>query len=80
MIRVTVKSNTDRATVTVEATDTPNAAFAAADVNPASSVCNLNGTILSATDLNSSFEQLGVSDGTTCNLNAIVKADGAYIR
>lgn len=79
MIRVIVKSNTDRATVTVEANDTPNIAFAAADINPASSVCNLNGTILSATDLNSTFEQLGIADGTSCNLNAIVKADGAYI-
>jgi len=38
---------------------------------------NLDGTILSAVDINSSFEALGVQDGSSVNLNCIIKADGA---
>lgn len=77
MIKVVIKTNTMRRDVTAEPNATPRAIFDDFGVDTSGSVVNLNGTILSATDLNSTFEALGVSDGSTVNLNSIVKADGA---
>ncbi len=77
MIKVLVKTNTTRKEVTAEITSTPKAVFSEMGVSVSGAVVNLNGTILSATDLNSNFAALGVADGTTINLNSIVKADGA---
>lgn len=77
MIKVLVKTNTTRKEVTAETTSTPKAVFNEMGVSVSGAVVNLNGTILSATDLNSTFAALGVTDGTTINLNSIVKADGA---
>lgn len=77
MIKVIVKTNAIRKEVVAEVTDTPIHAFEEADAGYAGSMINLNGTPLTATDLHSSFESLGVTDGSTVNLNSIVKADGA---
>jgi hypothetical protein len=40
---------------------------------------NLDGTPLSGADFNKTFEELGIEDGSTASLNAIVKADGARV-
>lgn len=77
MIKVLVKTNTVRREVVTESTSTPNAVFSGMGVSVAGAVVNLNGTILTATDLNSTFAALGVTDGASVNLNSIVKADGA---
>lgn len=77
MIKLYVKTNTARREVTADVTATPASVFNDMGVSTAGASINLNGTILSATDLNSSFSALGVADGATANLNSIVKADGA---
>lgn len=77
MIKVIVKTNTVRQDIIAEVTDTPVATFEKANAGVSGAMVNLNGFSLTATDLNSTFEALGVADGATVNLNAIVKADGA---
>lgn len=77
MIKVLVKTNTTRQEVITEVTKTPAQAFEEANAGVSGAMVNLNGTVLTATDLNSTFEALGVADGATVNLNSIVKADGA---
>lgn len=77
MISVNVRTNSFRKTVSVDVTETPKSVFDANHVDISTSHVNLNGAILSGADFNKSFEDLGVEDGSTANLNAIVKADGA---
>lgn len=77
MIKVLVKTNTTRQEVITEVTKTPAQVFEEANAGVSGAMVNLNGTVLTATDLNSTFEHLGVADGATVNLNSIVKADGA---
>lgn len=79
MISINVRTNTQRRTVNEDITATPKQVFEELGVDTSTSMVNLNGTILSGADFNKSFEQLGVADGATANLNAIVKADGASI-
>ena len=79
MLSINVRTNTTRRTVSEDVTATPKQVFAELGVDTSTSMVNLNGTILSGTDFNKTFEELGVEDGTTANLNAIVKADGAGI-
>lgn len=77
MIKVQLKTNTLREDINADITSTPASVFDTAGVGTAGSSINLNGTILTATDLNSTFEALGIADGTTANLNCVIKADGA---
>lgn len=77
MIQINIRTNTVRKTVTAERSNTPNEVFANNGLSTHGAMVNLNGTILSAVDLNATFEALGVANGSTNNLNAIVKADGA---
>lgn len=77
MISVNVRTNTTKRTVNEDITATPRSVFTELGVDTSTSMVNLNGTILSGSDFDNSFEALGIADGTTANLNAIVKADGA---
>lgn len=77
MVQVQIKTNTTRKTKNVDVNTTPAAIFAESEISTAGAAINLNGTILSATDLQSSLAALGVSDGTSIYLNCVVKADGA---
>ena len=78
MIKVIVKTtNIRNKEVVADVTGTPKSGFDELGASVAGASVNLNGTILTATDLNSTFEALGVADGGTINLNAVVKADGA---
>lgn len=79
MIQVIVRTNTTKKTVTVEANTTPSTIFSDLKINPADAVINLNGTRLSAVDLQATMTDLGIKDGDTCSLNSIVKLDGANI-
>lgn len=77
MISINVRTNTTRRTVSVDVTSTPRDVFAELGTDTSTSMVNLDGAILSAADFGKSFEELRVADGSTANLNAIVKADGA---
>lgn len=77
MIQVRVKTNTARKTVNAEINSTPKAVLDEIGVGTNGAAINLNGTILTATDLNAEFSALGVADGSVVDLNSIVKADGA---
>jgi hypothetical protein len=77
MISVNVRANSIRKTVNTEVTSTPKEVFAEVGVDTSSSTVNLDGAMFTAADYNKTFEQLGVADGASCNLYAVVKADGA---
>lgn len=77
MISINVRTNTTRRTVSVDVTSTPRDVFNELGVDTSTSMVNLDGAILSAADFGKTFEELRVADGSTANLNAIVKADGA---
>ena len=77
MISVNVRTTTTRKTVSADITSTPKSVFTELGVDTSTSMVNLDGTPLSGVDFNKSFEDLGVADGSTVSLNAIVKADGA---
>ena len=78
MIKVVIKTNTIRGKeVTADVDSTPARVFGDLGVSVAGASVNLNGMILTATDLNSTFEALGVADGATVNLNSVIKAVGA---
>ena len=79
MLSINVRTNTTRRTVNEDITATPKQVFAELGIDTSTSMVDLNGTILSGADFDKTFESLGVADGTTANLNAIVKADGANI-
>lgn len=77
MVTINVRTNSIRRSVTTDVTATPKSVFTELGVDTSTSMVNLDGTPLTATDFNKSFEELGVEDGATAGLNAIVKADGA---
>lgn len=79
MISINVRTNTVRRTVSEDVTATPRQVFDDLGVDTSSSMVNLNGTMLSGADFNKTFEELGIADGATANLNSIVKADGAAV-
>lgn len=75
MIKVIVKTSTERKEKSANITDTPFSCLPK-DIETNSHI-NLNGTTLTLKELNETFEALGVQDGSTVNLNSVVKADGA---
>ena len=78
MIQIKIKTNTIRdRVVTAEVTSTVISVFESQGIDISGSMTNLNGMTLTATDLNSNFESLGVKDGDSIRLNSVVKADGA---
>ena len=77
MISINVRTNTTRRTVSMDVTSTPRDVFNELGVDTSTSMVNLDGAILSAADFGKTFEELRIADGSTANLNAIVKADGA---
>lgn len=77
MIQVMVRNSTSVRTITTEVTSTPAKAFAEAGIDTSNAKVNLDGQILTATDMNSTFAALGVNDGSSVKLNGVVKADGA---
>lgn len=80
MIQVTIKTNTTRKVCNVDASSTPASVFEANQITPQGAMINLNGIILSATDLQATFSALGIADGATCTLSSIVKLDGANLK
>ena len=77
MIKVIVKNNVAREEVVTETTSTPLSIFNEKGIDVAGSQVNLNGRILTSSEYSSTFEALGITDGSTVSLNSVVKADGA---
>lgn len=77
MININIRTNTTRMTVATDITSTPREIFNDNDIDTSTSMVNLDGAPLTAADFGKTFEELNVEDGSTVNLNAIVKADGA---
>ena len=77
MISVSVKTNTTRTTVSTDINTTPRGVFSELGIDTSTSMVNLDGAPLTAADFGKTFEELGIADGSTTSLNAIVKADGA---
>ena len=77
MIQVIVGTNTQRKTVNTEITNTIKSVLDAEGIDTYGSMVNLDGEILSASDLHSTFEQLDVKDGNSVRLTCVVKAQGA---
>lgn len=76
MISVQINTNTVRRTVSAELSDTVRSVFDSQELNLQGAMVNLDGMVLSATDLNSTFQALGVQNDKTVTLNSVVKADG----
>lgn len=77
MIQLKVKTNTLRKDVNVESTETPASVIAANSIDTTGSRLTLNGMPLSIADMNTSFADLGIGEGQSATLVAVVKADGA---
>ena len=77
MFTLRLKVNGFTQTMSAELDTTPAAVFAEYGIETAGLMPNLSGLQLSAADLNTTFEALGVKAGDEKNLNAVTKADGA---
>ncbi len=77
MISINVRTNTTRRTVSEDITATPKQVFDELGIDYRTSRVNVNGRVLIDDELEYSFETLGIEDGTTADLGAVVKADGA---
>lgn len=79
MITINVRTATasGRNTVIKPVTTTPAEVFEELNIDISTSMVNMAGTTLRGSKLNETFEELGVDDGSTVTLSAIVKADGA---
>lgn len=77
MISINVRTSTTRRTVTADITSTPKSVFSELGIDTTGTHTNLDGAILSAADMNQTFERLGIADGSAVSMNSIVKADGA---
>ena len=76
-IRITVGSNLKRNTVLVDDSLTPKQVFEQQDIDYTAPGCiaSLDGCQLSASDMNRSFADLGITDKAV--LTTVVKADNA---
>ena len=77
MINVTIGTNTERKSVIVEPSEVIADVLRENNVSTANAAIHLNGSLIPGCDLNCSFEELSVADGTDVMLIAVVKADSA---
>lgn len=77
MVNITLATNTERKNVITEAEDTVQAMIEREGVDVTGAQVLLRGMVLGARDLQCSFEELGVQDGTSAILNVAVKAVAA---
>ena len=77
MIQVRVSTSTERKTVNAEITATPREIFDDNGISTEGATINLRGDQLSVGDLNTPFADLGVKDGDSVSLTAIVKTNCA---
>lgn len=79
MISIRVRSHNNSKVITRDITDTPASVFGELNIDVSTAHVNIDGTMLSYRDYEKTFEELSVTDGSSVNLTAIVKADGAGI-
>jgi sulfur carrier protein ThiS len=77
MINLTIGTNTERKSVIVEPEQTLSDVLAENSVNVNGCALHLNGSLIAGVDTDSTFEELGVADGTKATLIAVIKADSA---
>ncbi len=77
MIIVNVRSNGGSRTVNAEMNETPASVFESLGIELNNSSVSLGGVTLKASEVNSTFENLNITDGTTIRLTSVVKGDGA---
>lgn len=77
MVRITVKTSTIQKTDTFSPNASPADALDSFGIVTAGNVIRLNGAVLGQSELSKSFADLGVQEGDSAILSAIVKADGA---
>ena len=76
MIQVTVGTNTNRRRVNVDPNLTVKEVLEQNNVNYSATTIHLDGAPLNATEINSTFTDLGID--SDCYLLSIVKAENAY--
>lgn len=77
IIKVTIGTNTERKSITVDNNETVKNVLANNDVNHQSCVVHLDGLPLTVAELNSTFADLNITD--ECTLLAVVKASNAVM-
>lgn len=77
MIQLTIGTNTERKNVIVEPGDTLADVLEANEVDYSHAALHLNGSLIAGCDTDQTFEELGVQDGKSAMLIAVVKADSA---
>lgn len=77
MINLTIGTNTARTNAIVEPTDTLASVLEANNINTTGCALTLNGSLIAGVDIEDTFEELGVVDGTKASLIAVIKADSA---
>lgn len=77
MVNITVKTSSINKRDSFEPSVTPNEVFESFGIGLGGTVVRLDGAIIGARDLDKSLAELGVADGASATLSAIVKADGA---
>lgn len=77
MIQIRVKANGATRIVNKEINATPAEVFSDLDLEISKAQITVNGTILTASQINSTFEALGVEDGSEVRIGSVVKTDNA---
>lgn len=77
MIQLKIRTTTNSSQVITEVNSTPMKVFSENSIPVDGKSVQLNGMTLSVTDMNSTFEQLGVADNSTAILGCVQKADSA---
>lgn len=77
MIQIRVKANGATRIVNKEINATPAEVFSDLDLEISKAQITVNGTILTASQINSTFETLGVEDGSEVRIGSVVKTDNA---
>lgn len=77
MIQLKIRTTTNSSQVITELNSTPMKVFSENNIPVDGKSVQLNGMTLSVTDMNSTFEQLGVADNSTAILGCVQKADSA---
>lgn len=77
MISVTIRGNGFDRTVTAEVTSTPRETLDEVGYDYSRSLVSIKGRNLNGSSLDTTYQDLGVEDGTATRLTAVVKSDGA---
>lgn len=75
MIQVTIGTNTNRKKVIVDSALTPKRVLTDNEIAYETANIHLDGSSLSASEMNSTFDDLGITD--SCFIIAVIKADNA---